>query len=160
VPDVAAARRVVVDDADLCPDETSLLHLVNSCAEAGRLILLTGQSAPARWPARLPDLSSRLRATQAVGIDPPEEDLLRALLGQHLQARQLALPKSMQEWLLVRLPRSAAAVQQAVARLDHDSLACHQPITRALARASIPDLLSPETADDESADDGSMMDEH
>jgi chromosomal replication initiation ATPase DnaA len=159
VPDLPAAPRVVVENADQCVDEPALLHLVNACVEGGRLLLLTGRTAPARWASRLPDLSSRLRATQAIGIDPPEDDLLRALLAHHLQARQLALPESMQDWLLVRLPRSAAAVQQAVARLDQDSLARHQPITRVLARASLPDLLAPGLADDESADDGSMMDE-
>ncbi len=67
----------------------------------------------------------------------------------------------MQEWLLLRLPRSAEAVQTAVDRLDRHSLARHQPITRALARAAIPDLLTPdllagEPGEAEAYDDGSM----
>ncbi len=161
MPEPARAARVVVDNAESCADEQVLLHLINTCAETGRLLLLTGRAPPARWPARLPDLSSRLRATQAAGIDPPEDELLRALLARQLAARQLAIPAAVQEWLLLRLPRSAEAVQTAVDRLDRHSLARHQPITRALARAAIPDLLTPdllagEPGEAEAYDDGSM----
>ncbi len=159
VPDLTRVERVVVDGADQCPDEHVLLHLLNSCSETSRLLLLTGISSPARWTVRLADLSSRLRATLAVAIDPPEDSLLRALLAHHLAVRQLAIPESVQDWLLTRLPRSAAALRDAVLRLDHHSLARHQPITRALARAVIPDLLALGPDDSEGCDDGSMTDE-
>jgi chromosomal replication initiation ATPase DnaA len=47
--------------------------------------------------------------------------------------RQLRIAETVQEWLLLRLPRSPAALCEAVARLDRASIACQQPITRSLA---------------------------
>ncbi len=67
---------------------------------------------------RLPDLASRFRAVTAVQILPPDDSLLRALLRRLLSDRQLRVDADVQDWLLLRLPRSAAALREAVARLE------------------------------------------
>lgn len=136
---------VALDDADLCPEESSLLHLLNAAREACTPVLLAGRAPPARWPVRLPDLASRLRALAAVEIGPPEEGLLRALFAHLLADRQLAVPAELQAWLLLRLPRSAGALREAAARLDHASLAAGKRVSRALAVA----VLALETPCDE-----------
>jgi hypothetical protein len=93
----------VVDDADCVADEAALLHLINLCAERGETLLLIGRAAPARWPIRLPDLTSRLRATQAVGIGAPSDALLRALLTKFFADRQLRVEPEVQAWLRRRI---------------------------------------------------------
>ncbi len=143
-----ACARVVIDEADAAPDH-ALLHWLNSCAEQGCALLLVARTPPARFAHTLPDLVSRLRATTAVGLAPPEDALLHALLVRALAARQMRIDTSVQLWLLARLPRNAAAVLAAVARLDAASLTAAslgaQPrITRAFARASLAPMLSPE----------------
>ena len=124
---------MTLDDADTVQDETLLLHLLNTARDRGLFVLLSGRTAPARWPIRLPDLSSRLRAITAVEIEAPGDDLLRALLFRLLADRQLKMGDAVREWLLVQLPRSAGALREAVARLDRESMLTKQPITRALA---------------------------
>ena len=113
LPELPAAG-VALDDADAVADERALLHLLNAAGEAGVPVLLAARLPPSRWSARLPDLASRLRAITAVEIGPPEDTLLRTLLARLLADRQLRLPESVQEWLLRRLPRSAAALRDAV----------------------------------------------
>ena len=134
-------RPIALDDADPCGDEPALLHLLNSFAEAGIAVLLAAREPPARWPVRLPDLASRLRAIQAVRIDPPEDELLRALLARLLSERQLTVKPALQDWLLLRLPRTAAAMREAAARLDAAALAAGVPVTRGIAAAALADLL-------------------
>ena len=56
-----------------------------------------------------------------------------------LAERQLAVPQTVQEWLLLRLPRSPAALREAVARLDRTSLASGSAITRSLAARVLAD---------------------
>ena len=141
LPELASHPRIVVDAAEHATDEPALLHLLNACAESGRYMLLTGRSPPSRWDSQLADLASRLLATQTIAIEPPEDALLEALLARLLAERQLAVAEPVQQWLLRRLPRTAAALQDAAARLDVASLARQQPITRALARANLPDLV-------------------
>jgi chromosomal replication initiation ATPase DnaA len=133
------AAGAALDDADLAP-EPALLHLINRHAEAGAPLLLAARRPPARWGAALPDLASRLRATAAAGISPPGDALLAALLAKLLADRQLRMAPDLQAWLLRRLPREAAALAEAVARLDRAALAAGGAVTRALARATLPDM--------------------
>ncbi len=130
---VPESGALALDDADTVADERILLHLLNTARDRGLALLLSGRAAPARWPVALPDLSSRLRAITGVEIQPPGDDLLRALLKRMAADRQLKMGEAVQEWLLLRLPRSAGALREAVARLDHESMVCQQPITRSLA---------------------------
>jgi chromosomal replication initiation ATPase DnaA len=143
---LAPATGTALDDADAAP-EAALFHLINRHAEAAAPLLLAAREAPARWPTRLPDLASRLRATFAVGIGAPDDGLLAALLGKQLADRQLRVAPEVQAYLLARLPREAAAIGAAVAALDAAALAAGAPITRPFAREVLAELFG---GDDES----------
>lgn len=133
---------LALDDIEIgSGDERRLLHLLNAAAEAKRPVLLAARTPPARWPVALPDLASRLRATAAVGIGPADDLLLAALLMRLLAERQLAVPQAVQSWLLLRLPRTPAAVREVVARLDRAALAAGGAVTRALAIAVLEEMV-------------------
>jgi chromosomal replication initiation ATPase DnaA len=150
-----------LDEADAVGDERTLLHLLNASGEAGLPVLLAARAPPARWAVRLPDLASRLRAMTAVEIGPPEDTLLRALLARLLADRQLRLPQPVQEWLVHRLPRSAAALCDAVARLDAAALDQHRNITVPFAARILADVLAAHeisgTDGDPSRDDDALL---
>jgi chromosomal replication initiation ATPase DnaA len=143
LPDLPTAG-VALDDADAVRNETALLHLLNAAGEARLPILLAARAPPSRWAVRLPDLASRLRAITAVELGPPEDALLRALLARLLADRLLRPPEALQEWLVRRLPRSAAALREAVARLDAAALDRHRNITVPFAAEVLVDLLAPD----------------
>jgi len=124
---------LMLDDADTIAEEHLLLHLLNTARDRGLRLLMSGRTPPARWPVRLPDLSSRLRAITAVEILPPSDALLRSLLMRMVADRQLTVGEAVQDWLLLRLPRSPGALREAVARLDRESMIRQQPITRSFA---------------------------
>ena len=136
---------VAIDDADaVAANERRLLHLLNAAAEAKQSVVLAARTPPARWPVTLPDLASRLRATAAVGIAPADDTLLADLMARLLVARQLAVPAAVQSWMLLRLPRTPAAVREAVARLDRASLAAGGAVNRALAAAVLEEMEEPD----------------
>ncbi len=135
-----------LDEADAAP-EAALFHLINRAAEAGAPLLFAARTPPARWSVALPDLASRLRATTAVGIGSASDVLLAALLSKHLADRQLRVGEEVQAFLLSRLPREAAAVADAVARLDAAALAGQAPITRPFARTVLGPLLGVDDAE-------------
>ena len=130
---------VAVDDADAAP-ERPLLHLLNAAAEAGLPVLLAAREAPARWPTRLPDLASRLRAVAAVELAAPGDAMLRTLFASLLAARQIAVPAAVQDWLLLRLPRHPRALRDAAARLDVLALATGRRVTQATAAEALQSL--------------------
>lgn len=152
LPELPAAAGVVLDDADRVTDEPALFHLINLCAERGVRLLLAGRVPPARWPVELPDLRSRLRGTAAVPVHPPGEALLDALLAKHFADRQLRVDGGFRAWLLARLPRDAATIAAAAARLDSACLAAGGRLTRRLALAALADLAEggAATVDDDS----------
>ena len=126
-------RPVALDAIDVVPDEPALLYLLNAAAEARQPVLLVSRTAPGRLPVRLPDLASRLRATTAVEIGTADDSFLVLLLARLLADRQLRLPPALQAWLLTRLPRTPAAIRDAVVQLDAAAFAQGRPITRPMA---------------------------
>ncbi len=131
---------LAIDDADLAPEPETLLHLLNDAAAAEAPVLIAGRLAAARWPVRLADLRSRLRATVSVELEQPDDALLRALFAQLLAERQLVVGHAVQEWLLCRLPRNGAALREAACRLDHAALAAGHAVDYRLAAAIVDRL--------------------
>ncbi len=131
----AVALEDVPDIADNAQAQTALFHLHNLVLAEGHSLLLTGAPPVGRWGITLPDLESRLRGTTAVGVEPPDDALLSALLVKLLADRQLMPKPDVIAYLLGRMDRSFAAAIDLVARLDAESLARKKPITRALAAA-------------------------
>jgi chromosomal replication initiation ATPase DnaA len=143
LPELPMSAGIALDDADATEDEPALLHLMNAAFEAGLPVLMAGRAPPSRWNACLPDLASRLRAVSTVEIGAPDDELLRALLVRLVRERQLVVPEAVHEWLLRRLPRTPAALREAVERLDEAQLAIGSAITRALAASALADMIGP-----------------
>ncbi len=126
-------RNLVVERAETAPDEP-LLHLYNAMAESGGCLLLTSAAAASRWPIRLADLASRLRALPVASLHPPDDHLIRALLGKLFADRQLVVGAEIIDFLLNRMERSHDAARHLVAALDQAALSRRRPVTIALAR--------------------------
>lgn len=131
---LAAARALVLEDADRGVDEVALFHLYNMVKECGARLLLTARLPSGRWPVALPDLASRLKAVTNVAIQPPDDALMAALLVKLFADRQLRVGQELVAYLLPRLERSFDALREVVARLDAAALAERREITVPLAR--------------------------
>jgi chromosomal replication initiation ATPase DnaA len=138
VPDLAR-RNVAVDGAEVLaarPEgERALLHLHNALRDAGRALLMTARAEPGRWGVALPDLESRVTATDHVRLDPPDEALLAAVLVKLFADRQLAVSPALIGWMVARMERSLAAARDIVAALDAAAFAAKGPVTRDMAAA-------------------------
>lgn len=130
----ARARVWVADDADRDPDEEALLHLYNSLSGRGGHLLLTATAPAARWGLTLADLASRLKASQAVEIGPPDDALIEAVLVKLFADRQLRVGQGVVEFLVRRIERSFEAARDIVAAIDAGALAAHRNVTVPLAR--------------------------
>lgn len=138
-----SGRPVVVEDADrVGASETRLFHLHN-LATSGAALLMTARTPPRDWGLRLPDLISRMQATQIARIEAPDDTLLSAVLVKLFADRQVAVPANLISYLVSRMPRSIGAARALVAALDARALAEGRPITRALA-AGMLDRAGPE----------------
>ena len=133
VPALLARGALVLEDmpgANL--DETALFHLLNLARQEGAHVLMTATSSPATWPVSLPDLKSRLAALPQVALQPPDDELLRAVLVKLFADRQLRVGEEVISYLLLRMERSLRAAEELVAALDMAALAERRRITRPL----------------------------
>lgn len=138
-----AGRPVLVDDADrIGPAEAQLFHLHN-LATSGAALLLTARTPPRDWGLALPDLVSRMQATQIARLEAPDDALLSAVLVKLFADRQVTVPSNLISYLITRMPRSIGAARTLVADLDARALAAGRPITRTLA-AELVDSRDPE----------------
>ncbi|NEX47709.1 chromosomal replication initiator DnaA [Pseudotabrizicola algicola] len=136
LPALAAAGRVVVEDADAVAGdpatEEALFHLHNMVVPQGSL-LLTARGPARDWGLRLPDLRSRVEAASVARLEPPDDDLLSAVLAKLFADRQTVVAPSLIPWLVARMERSIAAARALVAAMDARSLAQGKPITKGTA---------------------------
>lgn len=149
VPALVAAGAVALEDLDRAlpdPDgvERAAFHLMNLARAEGVPLLLTGREPPARWPAALPDLASRLASLTVARLDAPDDALLAAVIAKHLADRLLTYEPALPAFLVGRIERSFAAARAAVERLDEASLAERRNLTRQLARTLFPADADPD----------------
>lgn len=129
----ALPATIAVDDAKNAP-ERALFHLYNLCRERGGSLLLTLPAPPAALTIGLADLGSRLRSLPVVGIAPPDDALLAAILMKHFGDRGIAILPQVVTFLTARMERSFTAAAALAARLDRLSLESGRRITVKMAR--------------------------
>lgn len=129
-----SGRAVVIEDGDTGVSETALFHLYNALSEVKGWLLLTGRDAPARWNVTLPDLRSRLAAVTAIRIDPPDDDMMQAVLVKLFADRQITITPEVVTYLLRNMDRTFAHARALVTLADHESLAGQRAVTIPLVK--------------------------
>lgn len=145
IPDLARGPVAVENVPAIAGNEAAeraLFHLHNLSLAEGGALLFTGTDAPGRWPLTLPDLASRVQATTMARIDPPDDDLLGAVMSKMFGDRQLDVDPGVIAYLTRRMDRSFAAATQVVTALDTLSLSEQRPITRPLAARVLDSLAA------------------
>jgi len=134
VPGALATGALVVEDLRASHfDERALFHLINLAREDAAYVLVTAREPPSAFAVELRDLRSRLRAVPTISLQPPDDQLYRALIVKLCTDRQLAIDETVVSYLTTRIERSYAAARRAVQLLDGEALRLGRPVTRALA---------------------------
>ena len=128
-------------------DEAMMFHALNLARQEGGHVLLSSRLEPALWQVKLPDLVSRLNALPLVHILPPDDALLRAVLVKQFSDRQIVVDEALIGYMVLRMPRSAAAARALVAEIDRQAMVEKAEITRpfvakVMARVENPDLFT------------------
>jgi Bacterial dnaA protein len=125
----------VIDDADALGDE-ALFHRWNAALAADRSLLLLSVKSPFNWSVELPDLRSRLAASQLIEIAPPDDELIQQLILKHLHDRGTSIGPDALAFVTKRIERSHIAVEDfardANARALAQGAAINLPLVRSL----------------------------
>lgn len=135
--DVTALKSAVVLELGAVWDssaEEALFHLHNHMMANGLPLLMLARTPPAQWKITLPDLKSRMTATDSVRIEGPDDALLAAVLVKQFADRQLSVSPAVISWLVTHMDRSFSQARRVVAELDAEALSEGRSVTRPLAQ--------------------------
>ena len=96
--------------------------------------MLLAKVTPWRLDIRFATLQRRLKATQILRLERPDDRLLSAMLVKQFADRQLAVSPRVISFLVARMDRTAEAAGRVVAALDARALSEKSPVTLGLAR--------------------------
>ncbi|MEZ6024158.1 MAG: hypothetical protein R3C16_12265 [Hyphomonadaceae bacterium] len=132
-----AGGRLLIDDADQARDEAMFWRILDLARSQQGAVLLVGQAPPSRWAVALPDLRSRLAAMPAARLGEPDEALLEVVLRRLCREQFIQLRDDAANYLVLRLPRTFAAVRDTVAVLDADLVKGARPVTLTAAKRAL-----------------------
>lgn len=129
---------LIIDNVDILLEtpamQERLFHLYNGQKENGGSLLLTAGKHPGHWPPGLPDLRSRMLASMAIEIGPPDDELLAAVIIKQFMDRQINVPLEVVNYLIPRMERSFEAARNMVIKIDNLALVLKRKITVPLVR--------------------------
>ena len=134
----AKSGGAILDDADHAA-ETDVFHAWNRAQADRRPLVIVAEVAPPAWTVALPDLRSRLAASTAATIDPPDDALVRALLVHLFDRRGLDARADLIDWLASRIERSHLAVIRTVDTLEQEATERRKRLSIPFARATLKD---------------------
>jgi DnaA family protein len=124
---------VALDDLDAVAGnagwERGLFMLYNALAEHRGQLVLAAMAAPAALGIQLPDLASRLAASEVHRLQPLSETEQAEALRRRASHRGLELPEETLGFLTRRAPRDFATLCRMLDQLDTESLAAQRKLT-------------------------------
>lgn len=130
---------VIIDNADIFVKNSvcaePLFHLYQRLVANGAKMVLLAKAPAQQWHIDLPDIASRLRALPQIEITSPNDALTEMLLVKYFTERGITADPEIVEYLLPRVPRTAAALRALVTDLDKDALETQKRLTLAGIRA-------------------------
>ena len=129
----AESKAVMIDDLGSflgnSENEKIIFHLYNLAKESGGSLLLAADKPLKEYEFKLPDLKSRLMAAPAVGLNPPDEELMAVVITKLFSDRQIFVSQEVVNFIILRIERSFAAIRDLVEKLDRRALADKRSIT-------------------------------
>ena len=129
---------IIEDVSQLIGDSDSeefLFHIYNRCFSSGEKLLLSARTFPSHWKFKIADLASRMKAAEVAEIGPPDDPLLMAILAKLFADRQVRVAPGVFEYVIPRIERTFAAVQDFAMQADNKALKDKRQITIPLARS-------------------------
>lgn len=134
-----------IDNFDVL-DETEVFHSWNSAHQNGQPILLALSAQGSVDDIALPDLKSRLKASQIITIGPPDEAMMSAMFEKLCHNSGLNVNERMAHYVATHCERSYAGIVELVSALNHWALANKKPINM----RTINGMITGETCDESS----------
>ena len=124
----------VIDGFDSSWNEEKVLHQFNSIHESNKYLLITTTQIP---KLILPDLASRIKATNIVDIDFPDDTLISMLIFKLFSNFSVVVDKEVINYLVTILPREFPEIIIAVQKINDYAIEHKRKITVPLVKLAL-----------------------
>ena len=119
---------IIVDEFSNNIDEKLTYSILNLVDQDSKYLLINSNTPLGEMNFKLPDLASRSRHLLHARIEPPDDDLIFAIILKNFSDRQIKLEKKLIEFVINRIYRSYSKISQFIYKIDELSLKKKKPI--------------------------------
>lgn len=135
-------QALAIDNIDKINNEEKLFHLFNLCAQENIALLMTATNYQ---KFSLLDLSSRIKSTQLVALNKPDDDMMQIFIAKHFSDIGLKVSRQILEFLLRHLERDFLAIKAFITLVNQESLNFNKKISLNLVKQLIVSLKNKST---------------
>ena len=119
---------IIVDGFSNKIDENLTYSIFNLVDQDNKYLLINSETPLGEINFKLPDLVSRSRNLLHYNINPPNDELIFAIILKNFSDRQIKLEKKIIEFIINRIDRSYSKISEFIYKVDELSLKKKKPI--------------------------------
>ena len=119
---------IIIDGFSNTFDEKLIYSILNLVDQDSKYLLINSETPLGEINFKLPDLASRSKNVLHAKIDPPDDDLIFAIILKNFSDRQIKLEKKIIEFIINRIDRSYGKISEFIYKIDELSLKKKKPI--------------------------------
>jgi len=121
-------ENIIVDGFSNKIDENLTYSIFNLVDQDSKYLLINSETPLNEINFELPDLVSRSRNLLHAKINPPDDELIFAIILKNFSDRQIKLEKKIIEFIINRIDRSYSKISEFIYKVDELSLKKKKPI--------------------------------
>ena len=118
-----------------------LLHTVDTLLREGRQLVFAADEPPGRLTSLGPELVTRLQSGAVCRLDPPDHATRLGIVRQMAKRLGVRAPDDVQQYVASRVTSHAREISGALCRLQATSEGLRQPVTLAMAKDTLGELI-------------------
>ena len=119
---------IIIDEFSNRIDENLIYSIFNLVDQDSKYLLITSEIPLGEINFKLPDLVSRSKNSLQARINPPDDELIFAIILKNFSDRQIKLEKQIIEFIVNRVERSYSKISEFIYKVDELSLKKKKPI--------------------------------
>jgi len=119
---------IIVDGFSNTIDEKLIYSILNLVDQDSKYLLINSETPLGEINFQLPDLASRSKNLLHAKIEPPNDELIFAIILKNFSDRQINLEKKIIEFIINRIDRSYSKISEFIYKIDELSLKKKKPI--------------------------------
>ena len=113
---------IIIDEFSNKFEENLIYSIFNLVDQDSKYLLIITETPLSEIKFKLPDLVSRSKNSLQAKIDPPNDELIFALILKNFSDRQIKLEKQIIEFIVNRIERSYSKISEFIYKVDELSL--------------------------------------